>query len=540
MGHHDQVLVEATAIAVGLHWSRRWLWDTLPESTHESLIAWLSGARDAWCADNNHVLLGATVQAFLASVGADHDQEEIDGALNRIDDWYAGDGWYSDGVGRRFDHYNAYTFHLYPFLIEQMLSHRDPAVRGVTPTFEVRRSRLRLFLDDYQHLFDATGAPVLQGRSLIYRWGMLAPFWMGQLQGVSPLSPGRTRRLASGMLAGFVDAGALDSGVLDLGWKRPAPDLLQSYNVPGSPLWASKGFLGLLLPPGHPVWQDVEEPLALEDGDVLRPMAGPGWLAVGQRGDGVVRLLNYGSDGHPRRDDPLYRRQAFSSATVPVQVAGLADNTIAVGPREAHSVHRGLVAGTVRRSGGASSWRADAQGRDVAIDAATLSLGATEIRLARLIGALDQPVRCSGWAVCDDAPTATDGSSTWSSATTSHGQTSAIALITSSGPISTTTSCAHVESRPHQSALGEHVGLPWIEVDAGTEGTVALAWLVRLGSHWDPSTLDRVTVTWCADGAFVEVDGERHHCAWTRERPWRGDDTNQGIFRVGSVAAQRR
>ena len=531
IGHHDQVLVEATAIAVGLHWSRPWLWDHLDEPTRQQLVGWLSGARGRWCADNNHVLFGATVQAFLASVGAPYDAAAVDGALNRIDEWYAGDGWYSDGVGRRFDHYNGWTFHLYPFFIEQLLAGTSAATAGTTAAFDVHRTRLRMFLDDYQHLFDRAGSPVLQGRSLIYRWGMAAPFWMGALQGVSPLSPGRTRRLASGMLAGFVDAGVADDGVLDLGWKRPAPDLLQSYNAPGSPLWASKGFLGLLLPESHPVWQATEEPSAVEEDHVLRPLGGPRWVAVGRRDDGILRLLNHGSSGHPRVDDPLYRRLAYSSATVPVSIDGLRDNTIEVGPHDNGSRHRGLLAGAVHRQGAASRWRLDAQGRDVLVDCATLVVGAAEVRMARLRGVLDQRIRCTGWALSDDAPIRHDAGAGWSSATLPDGFASAIAWI----PTVPDASRATVTAVPHRHALGDHVALPWLETDSGSTGEVLLAWLVHLGHDWDASLPDRIRVDWRSDGAVVEVGGGTHHCAWVRESPWRGDEENQGIFRVGSA-----
>ncbi|MDN5764376.1 MAG: DUF2264 domain-containing protein [Humibacillus sp.] len=543
IGHHDQVLVEATAVALGLHWSRPWLWDHLPDRTRAQLVDWLAGARASWCADNNHVLFGATVQAFLASVGADHDAVAIDGALNRIDEWYVGDGWYSDGPGRRFDHYNGWTFHLYPFFIEQLLGGLPGDAAGTNPSFDVYRTRLRTFLDDYQHLFDATGSAVLQGRSLIYRWGMAAPFWMGELQRVSPLPPGRTRRLTSGMLRGFVDAGELDDGVLGLGWKRPAPDLLQSYNAPGSPLWASKGFLGLLLAQRHPAWADVEAPLPLERRDVLRPMGGPRWLAVGHRNDGIVRLLNHGSDGHPQRPDPLYRRLAYSSATVPVHLDGpdgLDDNTVTVGRRGAPSRHRGLLAGAVHREGAVSRWRIDAQGRDVVVDLATVVVGAAEVRVARLRGVLDQPVRCTGWAVSANVPLAAATGPGCAGATRPDGLVSGLAWVTTADAAGDDRADppfrAGVEARPYLHALGDHVGLPWLETDAGFDGAVQLAWMVHLGHDWDPTLAETVAVEWLADGVLVVVDGHSHHCGWLRDDVWRADAANQGIFRVGSNA----
>lgn len=532
---HDQTLVEATAIALGLHWSRPWLWDQLDEQVREQLVGWLAGSRDRWCADNNHVLFGATVQAFLASVGADHDAAAIDGALNRIEDWYVGDGWYSDGVGRRFDHYNGWTFHLYPFFIEQMLTGSAPGRAGTSSLFDVYRTRLRMFLDDYQYLFDATGAPVLQGRSLIYRWGMAAPFFMGELQGVSPLPPGRTRRLANGMIGGFVDAGVLDEKVLNLGWKRPAPDLLQCYNAPGSPLWASKGFLGLLAPASHPLWRDKEVALPVEQADQVRALGGPKWLAVGDVEGGVVRLLNHGSDGHPRRADRLYRRLAYSSATVPVDVDGLADNTVTVGPRSAPDGHRGLVAGTVRRQGAASRWRVDAQGRDIQIDVATVVLGVSEIRLARVRGVLDQAVRCTGWALTGDEPLETAEGAGWVGVRAAGGLVSGIGWVGGQQPPASLAPLVGVTAVPHHSALGGYVGLPFIEVHVGSEGSVHLAWLVHLGVAWDPGVASGIAVRWLADGAAVSVAGQEYHCGWAREGAWPADSVNQGVFRVGSA-----
>lgn len=483
------------------------------------------------------MLFGATVQAFLASVGADHDRTAIDGALGRMEEWYAGDGWYSDGTGRRFDHYNGWTFHLYPFFIEQMLSGALAGQAGTDPAFDVYRTRLRMFLDDQQHLVDARGMPVLQGRSLIYRWAVAAPFWMGALQDATPLPPGRTRRLASGMLAGFSDAGVLDRGVLDLGWTRPAPDVLQHYNAPGSPLWASKGFLGLLLPADHPVWQATEQPLPVEERDVVRPLGGPRWLAVGRRDDGVIRLLNHGSDGHPQHDDRLYRRLAFSSATVPVEVAGLTDNTVTVGPPGVPCRHRGLDGGVVRSRGAASSWHLDAQGRDVLVDVATLVLGDAELRLARLRGVLDQPVRCTGWAASADRPVTGGVDDLAASATGADGPVSAIAWDVADGVVRGSLR-AGLHSGPHPHALGTRVGLPWLSADAGTDGQVRLAWLVRLGRTGDAGTLaaraGTMRVQWLDDGAHVVADGAHRHCAWVRDPSWRADGTNQGVFRVGS------
>ncbi|GAA0715293.1 DUF2264 domain-containing protein [Dactylosporangium roseum] len=526
IGHHGQPLVEATAIAIALHWTRPWLWDRLPDAVRQRLVAWLAGSAGAWSADNNHVLFGATVQAFLASVGADHDKLEIDGGLARIEDWYAGDGWYTDGRGRRFDHYNAWTFHLYPFFITDMLGE----VAG--PHFaQTYRTRLRMFLDDYQHLFDGTGSPILQGRSLIYRWGVVAPFWMGVLQDATPLSPGRTRRLASGVVRHFVDHGVGAGGTLGLGWHRDTGSLLQPYNAPGSPHWASKGFLGLLLPADHPVWTAPEEPLELEERDVLRPLPGPGWLVHGTRADGIVRLLNHGSDGHPRKDDPLYRRLAFSTRTAPVD-APVRDNRVDVAFADpGASVHRGLLGGTTRPGSASSRFDLDGHGRDVRVDVATTVFGPAELRLFRLRGAVALPLRISGYAVSADSPLSVTTGDRWIRASRPDGLSTLIALIAGE----TGEARIDVTLDAQDTAFGSHVAVPWLRLPSGADFEVRLACVVALtGQPWDPAPLiASLAVTWLPDGARVDRGAEVRHLPWVTETRWPAHAINQGVFRVG-------
>lgn len=167
---HSQVTVEATVVAVGLHLTRAWVFDRLPRVTRQRVLEWL--AAEHWCADNNHVLFGAICQAFRHREGQQVDEAAIWAALDHIEEWYVGDGWYSDGEGRRFDHYNAWTFHLYPFWLLDLL---DPEGIASAPRREVYRDRLRMFLASYRELFARDGSFVALGRSLIYRSGCWLP-----------------------------------------------------------------------------------------------------------------------------------------------------------------------------------------------------------------------------------------------------------------------------------------------------------------------------------------------------------------------------
>jgi hypothetical protein len=527
---HSQATVEATGVALALHLTRPWIWGRLPQTVRDNTAAWLSGSAHSYGADNNHVLFAATIQAFLASAGYPHDGAGIEGTLARIEDWYVGDGWYSDGEGRRFDHYNAWTFHLYPFFILDMLA--EPEATGRR---EVYRNRLAQFVRGYGHLFGADGAPLIQGRSLIYRWGVAAPFWMAQREGVTTVSPGRARRLASGTLKYFLTGGAAPDGVPTLGWHGADSSILQSYNAPGSPQWAAKGFLGLLLPASHPAWTDVEEPLPVEESDFTLALAGPAWLAVGCRRTGTVRVLNSGTDGHPQKDEPLYRRLAFSTATAPWFDAGCRDNDVYLAGAAGLSRHRGLRGGSVRPAGGSSTFSLDAAGRDVAVQTSFAVIDGIEVRAARLTGVVGLSPAVSGYPCSSPAPLdASVAGTTAEVACRRH--------VADGGPVRGAALMlldSDVEPAGGKvvgggaTILGLHSAVPVLGWDKLPVNTLRILWLSGLD---EPVASLRVVAetldwAWTADGVEVRHGGQTTVMPWQRKTPWAADAINQGVFR---------
>lgn len=188
-----QAKVEAASIALGLQLTRPWLWDRLGESEQRNVIAWLADAPDGWYPDNNWLWFRITVETFLASVGGPHDPERIRQDLATIESYYRTDGWYADGPLRAFDYYCGWAMHLYPLLWTDSAGADAFGARALEPVF---RSRLTDFLDDHAALIGADGMPVLQGRSLIYRFAAAAPLWMGAVTGATRLPAGTLRRAA--------------------------------------------------------------------------------------------------------------------------------------------------------------------------------------------------------------------------------------------------------------------------------------------------------------------------------------------------------
>jgi hypothetical protein len=314
-----QAVVEAASVAIALSETRPWLWDRLDSAVQDRVVAWLAGVVGTSGYTNNWIWFQNVIEAFLASVGGPWRQDDLDRNADIQESLYVGDGWYSDGAGpdgvrRSFDYYAGWAWHVYPLL--------HARIRGADLE-PVHQDRLRQFLDQARDLVGSRGDALFQGRSLTYRFAMLAPFWAGAISGSTPLAPGETRELADSVLGRFAAEGGIDErGLLSIGWHREFRPIRQVYTGSSSPYWASKGMLGLLLPDGHPEWSSTVSS-ADRPAVRVRTLAAPGWLVVRSEHDGVVRVLNHGSDGFrgpagaPRADNPFYQRIGYSTATSP-------------------------------------------------------------------------------------------------------------------------------------------------------------------------------------------------------------------------------
>lgn len=317
---HGQAKVEAASTALILDMTRPWIWDRLSDRTQQQVVEYFSPVvGDHGYPKTNWLWFRLVVQTFLRSVGGPWSPDDVAADLALHDDLYRADGWYSDGYERSYDHYIGWAMHLYPVLWSRMSGAGDLA-GGRTATDIARLDR---YLLDAIRLVGADGSPLIQGRSLIYRFASAAPFWVGALAGVPSLSPGALRHAANGVVAHFVSHGAPDGrDLLTMGWHDEWRQLAQSYSGPSSPYWATKGMLGIALPADHPVWTAPTEPLPVEAGDTLFAVRPAGWVASGTTADGIVRIANHGSD-HARAgslvgDSPLYARIGYSTATAPL------------------------------------------------------------------------------------------------------------------------------------------------------------------------------------------------------------------------------
>ncbi|MFC4010364.1 DUF2264 domain-containing protein [Nonomuraea purpurea] len=440
LDEHGQAKVEAASIALVLHLTRPWLWDRLKPVVQEQIIDYLAPAIGSGYPPINWVWFQIVVEQFLASVGGPFSREDIAAGLALSDGFVREDGWYADGAERAYDHYTGWALHFYPLLWTEM-AEGEPEAEARRPVY---LERLRRYLHDAVHLVGADGSPLVQGRSLTYRFAAAAQFWAGARAGLTTPAPGLLRRAASGILRHFTEHGAPDEdGLLTLGWHGPWRPIAQSYSGPGSPYWAAKGLFGLALPADHPVWTAVEEPLPVETADYNLVVRAPGWLVSGTRDDGVVRVTNHGTDhslpGSNLTDSPLYARLGYSTATSPVLAGEHAghplDQSVVLLDEQGVPSHRTgfetllldrLDTGTVA---GASRWRAhwvepdpdvpdhgNGRAGEVRlgpwVHVASLVRGPWEVRLVR-VGDATGRLRIGGWPLPATTPELQQGIHSW-------------------------------------------------------------------------------------------------------------------------------
>ncbi|MES4905732.1 MULTISPECIES: DUF2264 domain-containing protein [unclassified Streptomyces] len=342
-----QAKVEAASIALVLQLTKPWLWDRLDDGVRERVIDWLGTVIGQPYPPINWVWFRIVVESFLREAGGPWSAGDIEEDLAVHASLRRAGGWLSDGQERAFDHYTGWALHLYPLLWTRLFDVTGtlcpPALR------ETWAADLARYLDDAVRLVGADGSPLLQGRSLAYRFAAAAPFWVGAVTGAGGQPAGLVRRVTSGIVRHFADRGVPDGdGLLGLGWYAAWPMMRQSYSGPGSPYWAVKGMLGLMLPEDHPVWTEPELPLPVETGDVARIVEAPGWLVSARRRDGIAVVLNHGTDharpGDTSADSPLYARLGYSTATVPPLTAGAAadpvDNAVVLLDDAGRASHR--------------------------------------------------------------------------------------------------------------------------------------------------------------------------------------------------------
>jgi hypothetical protein len=253
---YDQRLVEMAVFGFALAAIPEQIWSPLAPQEQDQLYNWLNQINSHPCYDCNWLFFNVLVNTGFRRIGRPYDAEQLANNLNRMDAFYLGDGWYSDGINGHSDYYGPFAIHYYALLYAKLMEQEDPE------RSHVFKERARLFAAEFIGWSAPDGSALPYGRSLTYRFAQSA-FWSAlAYTGVEGFPAGVLKGLVLRNLRWWFSQPIVDAdGVLTIGYAYPNLVMAENYNAPGSPYWALKTFLPLALGAEHPFWREEELPL---------------------------------------------------------------------------------------------------------------------------------------------------------------------------------------------------------------------------------------------------------------------------------------
>ena len=261
-----QPLVDAAYIAESFLRGYDALWVPLDDLTKQRYIAEFQQLRRVDPPYTNWLLFSSTVECFLKKAGAQTDYYRITSALRKVDEWYVGDGWYSDGEDFAFDYYNSFVIHpMYVECLEVMTNGGKQNIWNVKGgNFPNALKRMQRFGMILERFVSPEGPLPVFGRSITYRTGVLQPLALLSLRGWLPkeLPAGQVRAAMTAVIQRmFGDNRNFNAeGYLTLGFNGSQPNISDWYTNNGSLYLASLAFLPLGLPADAPFWTDAPQP----------------------------------------------------------------------------------------------------------------------------------------------------------------------------------------------------------------------------------------------------------------------------------------
>lgn len=270
----QQVLVETAYLAHSFMRGYDRLWLALDEETRQRYISRFKAVRRYAPPYNNWLLFPALIETFLLAVGEDYDLYRISMALNKVTEWYIGDGWYTDGMRFSMDFYNSYV--IQPFLTECVETLTENGFPQFRPLYEQTLKRMQRYACILERLISPEGYFPALGRSATYRTAVFQPLAMLALNEQLPpsLSYGQVRSALTKVIENMLmnEANYTENGFLVLGFNGRQPEMADYYTNTGSLYMASLIFLPLGLPASHPFWT-----VPAEDWTMKRAWSGAGF-----------------------------------------------------------------------------------------------------------------------------------------------------------------------------------------------------------------------------------------------------------------------
>ncbi|MEF2968466.1 DUF2264 domain-containing protein [Paenibacillus sp. M1] len=335
---YDQRLVEMAVLGMALCMIPERIWEPFGEKERRNLYNWLNLINAHPCHDCNWLFFHVMVNMGFYKTGQPYDKVQMEKNLQRIEEFYLGRGWYSDGVGGHSDYYVPFAIQYYGLIYSKLMEKEDPERCGRF------KERAKQFAGDFIHWFSPDGSSLAYGRSMTYRFAQSA-FWSAFAYAeayTDVFTPGVVKGLIMRNLRWWFKQPIFDAGgILTVGYAYPNLVMAENYNSPGSPYWALKTFLVLALGDRDRFWNEPE--LELPQLPALSVQPEPHLVLCRQESTGHVTAFNAGhlSTNEHTHTSAKYEKFAYSSAfgfSVPRAEWGLGqaamDSTLGLSERD--------------------------------------------------------------------------------------------------------------------------------------------------------------------------------------------------------------
>ncbi len=270
----SQTLVDAAYLVESFLRAYDALWVPLDSITKARYIHELQGLHRYAPPYSNWLIFVALEEAFLLKVGATYDEYRVHVGVNKMEEWYVGDGWYADGQAFAFDYYNSFVIQpMYQETVDiiremkgdgyRLLHRVGPNDGGARRAAQILE-RMQKFAVILERFISPEGTFPVFGRSIPYRMATMQPLallaWKKQLP--KELHEGQVRAALTAVMHRMFDTksnynkgGFLTIGFVGNGAKTP----VDTYTNNGSLYMASLAFMPLGLPATDSFWTSAPE-----------------------------------------------------------------------------------------------------------------------------------------------------------------------------------------------------------------------------------------------------------------------------------------
>lgn len=265
IGPYDQRMVEMAALGLMLSLCPDKFWDPLSDKEKQNLYNWLDQINHHDMPKTNWLFFRVLVNLGFRKINMPYNDEAVKFAMDYIDKFYLGDGWYFDGYEKQIDYYIPFAMHFYGLIYAKLAESFD------YDRCQKYKERAYEFAKDFKCWFSKDGSALPFGRSQTYRFAQSA-FWAAlAFADVEALPWGEIKGLLLRNLRWWFSQPIFDrDGILTIGYAYPNLIMAEGYNSPTSPYWALKSFLVLALLEEHPFWQAEEAPLSTPEKSVQK------------------------------------------------------------------------------------------------------------------------------------------------------------------------------------------------------------------------------------------------------------------------------